>query len=770
VFALIWGNRQSNELWQRILKYGICITICTILAILPNSASIFGKNTHLIPMTTVFAHPGQRMGQMIQSLVMVIFGSLLGLAWVMLGLQMFSLLLDTNAPAAYAVRSLFFLVSILFHGYVRSSAPRLFTFVWLMLTASIPIFLGSAKAPSTAVFTDTFVPILTSGAVLVVTNLFIFPELSSSYLGSTTINTLNETVRTLERATHWFITPGGDLDEVERTETVAPKSDQKSSMFGGFFEDFQNPFETAGGKTPAVELPVHLATLASLTGAKSMLREAFQRCRAAQDEVNFEVSLSPLPPKALRPLSKHFMSRLVHSTITLIGACENKFVILNNADAEGDDAEPLAESNDELLPEPSGYNSQKQVDTTTKTSRMESFAQKLKEVKPSRALESGSAEHLEAILERLRAPVQEFSESLKDATTLITSCLAYCFDVPTLPSGAPTPTGIQLEEIDLRTDLFTEALDRFDARSTDELRRAAKDSAGQVIDLMPRLETFLVSSFLLGFRQASMHVLQMLHHARSLVEERRRRNDRARLWMPHHADIRKWLHTAGEEDGMVLPETARKEARTGESNTTETSAGDTDSIASDDLVKKNQDEEAALGNQSGSPQSNGDCKAKDKPKKKRKSKANGWKKKVRGGMADAVEWLQHSDDVKYSIKLAIAVFLVSWPAFVISWNKWYADIRGNWAPSQLVLVFEVVIGSSFFVFFVRLSGLIYGCVMGYASFEIARGNRIGIVAVLAVAVLPAIYVQLGTKYVKTGISAGSTMVVVALGKHRLNCP
>ena len=137
---------------------------------------------------------------------------------------------------------------------------------------------------------------------------------------------------------------------------------------------------------------------------------------------------------------------------------------------------------------------------------------------------------------------------------------------------------------------------------------------------------------------------------------------------------------------------------------------------------------------------------------------------VRACTADAIEWAQDSDDLHYAVKLAMAVFLVTWPALVASWNAWYTEVRGVWAPMQLILVFEVAIGTSLFAIGLRLFGVVIGCTFGYLAVEIGRGNRVAAVAILVFGIVPSVYVQVTTKYVKAGIVAIVSMAVVTLGK------
>ncbi|KAF4979098.1 hypothetical protein FZEAL_4634 [Fusarium zealandicum] len=760
--AVVWGGGQANDLWQRIIKCSIACTVAVVIVITPQAVSVFGPSTFLAPMATVFAHPGQRMGTMIESLLMVLLGSLLGLGWSLFGLYLSSLVLDNNEPAAYAIRAVFLLVAVLVHGYVRSSSPRIFLFVAFLLIACIIVLLGGAHEVTLTAFTNIYYPLLAGGGVTVVVNVSMFPELSSCFLGLSAIDSLCETMDTLTRATHWFVTPGGDSQEdlgqtgLTLTPTFKSSPDKQKrnkGRFRKFLDGFPNPFQPAQWRYRASTVSVGLTTVASLTAKKAKLRTRLARCTAAQREVNYELTISALPPSSMKPLSTSYMSKLVQSTITVIGACENKFVVLENDDGSEADDLTVTES---FVSDASGIQ---------RISTFDDYLRRVENAKPVRELEASSASLLESILERIREPVQEFEASLKEAVRLVIACLAYCYDVPRLPSGAPAPKGIHLQELDFRIDVFNEALANFDASCAMELRRSALDKTGHSVDFMPRMETFLISSFVLAFRQSATHVLDMMRHVRKVVEERQARNDRSSIWFPKHTNIRQWLTTGGEIDGLVLPETARKEVRRGKELPGSKAHGQAHHKNKEEQLAQPKAKDEGKGIRFAVDREPAEPETKARESREEKgvdSKPDSRILKIRGKAADALEWMQDSDDLSYALKLALAIFFVGWPAFVASWNDWYSSVRGIWAPLQLILVFEVAIGTSFFIFFIRLIGVIFGCLVGYLSYEIGRGSRVAMVFILILGIVPSFYIQLGTKYVKAGMVSTVTMVVVAL--------
>lgn len=286
---------------------------------------------------------------------------------------------------------------------------------------------------------------------------------------------------------------------------------------------------------------------------------------------------------------------------------------------------------------------------------------------------------------------------------------------------------------------------------------------------MPSTETFLLASSLLSLRQAAEQIKQMLKHARTLVARRQARRDRRRLYWPRKINWNRFLKSGGEQDVLALPENARKEVRTGEDGK-ESEAKDRDNDNDDESDREEgvshdrRDEESSLQHpltHASSPSSTADAKKPkaDTQRHKPSQRSLLW---LRARIADILEGATHSEHFAYALKLTTAVMLVSWMAFYGPLNKWFNSMRVVWAPLQLVLVFEVAIGSSLWVFFVRAFGVIFGCIWGYASFEISRGNLVALVVVLVLGVIPSAYVQLGTPYVKAGMISIVSMCVVAL--------
>lgn len=173
----------------------------------------------------------------------------------------------------------------------------------------------------------------------------------------------------------------------------------------------------------------------------------------------------------------------------------------------------------------------------------------------------------------------------------------------------------------------------------------------------------------------------MLKNSRGLVEKKQQRRGRRRLYAPR-IKWASWLLTGGDQD-EALPVSGRKANRRGMSTAADMETAEADaSDSKDNLIaeRHGQDEEKASQHQK-----------MEREKKlcspaapaKLTNKSPGLQPlrlslalQCRGRLADAMEWVQESDDFLYALKLTVAVILVSWPAWIPSWTVWYSLNRG----------------------------------------------------------------------------------------------
>lgn len=356
-----------------------------------------------------------------ETLFLIALGTLFGLGWGNFGLYLSGLVYNNNINAAWAIRALFFVSAVVIHGALRSSAPRLFQLLFFFMLVNLSLLTSPSNAVTLSEFKAVIYPIFTAIGVVIVVNVAVFPQFSSGFLGTSTIETLSETIDSFQAAGDWFMSNTGDGGE----EETSPRAMR--------------------------------ARLAALSNEKPKLRARLSNCKEVQTECNFELVLAVLPPRLLKPISVTIMTRLVQVTTSLINACESKFAL-----AAYDEKKYMSREDDHQSESDSSSNE-----------RIAEHQRNISLIKPIREVESGDIEILEHIMSQVRHPAREMQVEMQDAVRLITSALAYCYDVPQLPSGSPKPDGILLREMDVRIEIFTKALAKFDIDSAAALNSAA---------------------------------------------------------------------------------------------------------------------------------------------------------------------------------------------------------------------------------------------------------------------------------------------------------
>ena len=177
----------------------------------------------------------------------------------------------------------------------------------------------------------------------------------------------------------------------------------------------------------------------------------------------------------------------------------------------------------------------------------------------------------------------------------------------------------------------------------------------------------------------------MMKQSRHLIEKRNNRNGRKRLYAPH-IHWRKWLYSGSQED-EALPQSGRKAVRQGiidenpdDDIDTEPMDGTEDRLSRNPTLNEDLERAPAVVNsqpqsRDGSPDPDLLVRALDDSQQR--SNLKQFSSSFRGRLADAVEYIQDSEDISYAMKFTVGVFLLSWPAFVPSLNSWYSFDRGG---------------------------------------------------------------------------------------------
>ena len=180
----------------------------------------------------------------------------------------------------------------------------------------------------------------------------------------------------------------------------------------------------------------------------------------------------------------------------------------------------------------------------------------------------------------------------------------------------------------------------------------------------------------------------MLRHSRRLVERRAERRGRKRLYLPR-VKWRNWMHSGGDE-GDRHPKGSR-EATASDAATSLGKKSQGEDEDEDDANDSDDDDDEYAPHVRGE-QTSANLREKTRRGTAEKRKIGPDDKslppdlrsttlRIRGKLADFIDWSKGSDDVLYALKITIAVFLVSFPALVPAWNSWYSLNRGSASPS-----------------------------------------------------------------------------------------
>ena len=358
--------------------------------------------------------------------------------------------MGSNPNAAYAIRGVFLTIALMVHGFLRSYAPRLFVAVVLLIIVSVVNFLSTAKQVTTTGVTQILYPILIATGVILVVNLLVFPEFSSSFLGQMTIETLNDTAIALEKAGYYFthsLNKEAEIGEVSldvsqsqhtgHEHGLTTSNDQSgpatsrplgSNVIVSLMQSIlttkapqtnvgtvSTPF--SGGRIPNKMTEASALvkiSLGDLTSAKGNLRKKLLDCKSAQSECNFEIAYAILPPRDLKPISGQSMTKLLANVVAVISTCESKFAL-------------VGEFSDETMSGSQKDQNPEKLDDRSDSSSLDPTRMDLEMVKPRREIEFGDARLLCSLLTRVEKPFDELMSSLSTTVAVVSSCIAYVY-------------------------------------------------------------------------------------------------------------------------------------------------------------------------------------------------------------------------------------------------------------------------------------------------------------------------------------------------------
>ncbi|EDO19091.1 hypothetical protein Kpol_2000p58 [Vanderwaltozyma polyspora DSM 70294] len=710
----------DRVLAQRIFKSTVNSTVAFIFVLIPQIRNRLGSVPPMLPLISVMVHPGRRVSGTIQGAIYCITGLIFGLAYALLGRFLAQRCLGSSwnkltdnehyathyksYEAALAILAVFETIMLLFHGWMRSVNHHYFGIVFPLFLVVHFTFLEPLKVTPAQLSKSYTTPFYLGIAMSIFWNLVLFPEFGSSYLGNATVETWNEVHKAVDHAINFFLTINLNGDSSKYT------------------------------KEPA--------SLGKLLNMKNTIDKKISTSQLVYEECVYEASYSYVSPGQLSPVMDTY-DTLSKSIKGIINSCQLEFILLGKEQRDG-------------KTNPLNRNTEKEI-------------------------EYADAEKLFKILERIRPLVYDLHKTLSESIYTIKLVLAKAYDVnlknvhtcsmftngsfPEYKNKKDFPKDFQFEE---RIQSLETSLLNFNLGYRNELIRL------DINLLDPSDEMFLLSSFLMNFQQVTKNIIEVMKSSKDIYDFRVKQESKGwirgkTLWinfLRNFDSLKTWItstYTKGssvtEDEGLrgtltssianPYPITKRPEAE------------------EDELLAQKIDEvlKPQRSNVQELPISNNDldmdslCKKVGQPlylipsyyftaflvwgnKFYKRSKAH----------------------FRFSIQVAIALLLSSFPMFIPKTRDWYNQYRGAWIGFVCILCLEPSVGGTFWVFFLRAVGVIIGSAWAYVSYVSAvnQTNPYLETVITCFGSAPGFYFLLGTPYVKAAIIQIISIYIVIL--------
>lgn len=693
--VFIYGYKPNQ--FKRMFKAALLTTICfSLTCINPVDAKI-GASSYLCALISVSMHPGRRLGSMMQSLV-------LGLAAVLFGIP-YSLFVHFIARHVYtnthdlqkalALFIVFDFIVLFFAGYIRSAVPRVFqfAFVFFLITHFSFLMPISTTLPEIAHYFS--VPIIIGIALSFIINISIFPEFGSTYIGSSALSVVHEIQVLFSNTSYLFVSLHLDNSDSARNYT------QK---------------------------------VAFLINQKKKVRSAFAQCSATMLECSYEFSYSYMAPHELKPLIKTLHS-LNNTTNALHVACELVLTVFIQK-----------------------IKRQSPNDTSYKNSN--DF---LNHMKPEKEVNYSDRDTIIQFIQSIKEPVQDVTKVALQSLNLAKYVLAYTYDVSVQDVSVSAINDVSFINIDEETrqakypitvqqiDKYLQELAQANVKFSKSIRQELTKISDQEIDyiyLVPREEYFVMSMFILNFRENSILISQILTHLRKLLQVRQRRESKG--W--RHGKHIWFSNLSSKKDWYKFLKSGSDEPQEGETASIIATKQDGQDFEekpqSDKKTRKNQDEDQNTSIFS--------------LFKKTKTKTKSFLK-------DILDFLiKRRLHLENAFRTVFLLLLLSFPGFSHSMNAWFTDYRASWVGFAALASLETNVGATSSGAITRILCVVAGSTWGlclYVAGDYGE-NRYLMVALLFLGALPFYYFMFFSPYGKAGMIGTVSMAIVPLSTLR----
>lgn len=706
----------DRVLAKRIAKSTVNSTVALIFCLIPKVRDRLGTEPAMLPLISVMVHPGRRVSGTIQGAIYCMTGLIFGLAYAIFGRFLAQRCLGSSWSVLselqqYAVHYKRFEAGLAIMAVFETL--MLFFHGWMR---SVSHHYFGIVFPLFLVVHFAFMASLTESPG-VIANSFSTPF----YLGIAMSIFWN-----LVLFPEFGSTFLGDVT-IDTFNVVHKAIDASVSFFISIdCPEDDNPY----GKPPI--------SLSKLLKMKSEISNKVGNCLLVLDECIYEISYSYLSPTQIKPIID-LLKPLNLYINGLINACQLNFILLGRQqNREGD----------------------------------------IMDVRVDKEIVYADAKKLMKILKRLKAPVYGLHKSLSESIYIIKIILSYAYDVdfsraqftdlfpdtdlPRFSTKKELPKDYDVEGHITR---LTEALVEFDLAFREEMINLEVDI------LNPDDEMFLLSSFLMNFKESANSIIAILNDAREIYSIRKEKESMGWLrgksfwftFLSSYQSFKIWFKGSRSRANFITENESLKGALN----------DDQFGTTAEMVVRRPSAEEDQVLSQTikSHSQAAADIELAQLPVGTRTSSSPA-KRMFKGPAYYLTKFLVASDrfcrdkkaHFRFGFQVTIALMLASFPMFIPKTRHWYIEYRGTWIGFVCILCLEPSVGGTFWVFFLRAVGVITGAAWGYLSYVagVHQTNPYLETVITVFGAVPGFYFLLGTPYVKAAIIQIISIYIVLL--------
>lgn len=732
VLTYIFPYGYSQSQFKRTFKAALLTTVCFMLACINPVDNFLGDCSYLCALTSVSIHPGRRLGAMIQSMILGLVGIILGIAY--------SVLVHLIAKHVYIYSSLnlqtAFYIFIFFEafifclvGYVRSSVPKFFPLVYVLFLVTHFSFLQNINTSLISIVYNFSVPFVICIALSCLINVMIFPEFGSTYIGTTVLNSIHEIHVMFSSTSYFFI----NLND-----------------------------------HPDYSIKYYTESLTTLINQKQTVRSSLAQCSATMLECTYEFSYSFMAPQELKPLISNLYS--LNNTINALHvACElvlSVFVGHNcfqsNANTQQDDDPGMENSIDPEKKnsrnfQPSQYNDLSELEKIL----YEDSKEYLKRNRPHKEANYADYNLLLDFVTSVKAPVSDVTKVALQAFNHTKYILAYTYDADFANikfSSLVDDTfenyshelhrfnySLSLQKIDEYLSQIQDATHLFATAVRQELTNIS-DHDLDYIYLVPREEFFVLSLFILNFRETTVLISKILLQARTLLELRMKRQQKGwkgrKIWFSVLNLRKDWNRFMNVKSGEFA-----------ESKPVQTVFNNTDNK----FETHHRESHSNAKSQT------------DKLQRVKRSFKRRFISSIQHTLYSSLEFFRKRKlHFQSAFRTVLLLNLVTFPGYSAKMHDWYHNIRGTWVGFAALVALETNVGATTTGVITRTICVILSSAWGYALYIAGKNaeNRYLMVGMTFIGLLPLYYFMLYSPYSRACIMGLVSLTTVPLSTLR----